>query len=159
MAKKGKKAKSTGWYERQEAARSSALGAASTSKPRLFLTYSYLHADEAIVAALQQELSKFFQVAGPATMGKPDDIRKGQARIVDAIKSSDLLIAVLPGDTASTSVMAELAFAKASGKPVAIVSKKVPKLARTLGDRFFRSVNDLEDVLHKSGPSALISPT
>jgi len=159
MAKKGKKAKSTGWYERQEAARSSALGAASTSKPRLFLTYLYLHADEAIVASLQQELSKFFQVAGPATMGKADEIHKAQAMIVDAIKRSDVLIAVLPGEKASTSVMAELAFAKASGKPVAIVSKKVPKLARTLGDRFFRSVNDLEDVLHKSGPSALISPT
>jgi len=91
-------------------------------------------------------------------MGKPDDIRKGQAQIVDAIKRSDVLIAVLSGGTASTSVMAELAFAKASGKPVAIVSKKVPRLARNLGDRFFRSVNDLEDVLHKSGPSALISP-
>ena len=99
MAKKVKKARSTGWYKRQEEPGSHALGATPTSKPRLFLTYSYLHADEQMISALQQELSKFFEVAGPATMGKPNDIRKAQTRIVDAIKRSDVLIAVLPGES------------------------------------------------------------
>jgi len=61
MAKKGKRTTSTGWYKRQEERGSPALGAAPTSKPRVFLTYSYLHADEQIIGALQQELSSSFK--------------------------------------------------------------------------------------------------